>query len=334
VQGNGRPWSGRKNIPWSKSFFRVAELESYLRATIPTKLSDEKPLRLVDEALLYPHDFLFVAPKRMLIEERNGGICDLGLYFSLGRVDPVDLTLHLGTRASPNLFTTYGGTDEERSFSLNSHSLRHLQTTELYRRGVSELLITKRFNRRTIAESRNYKHLTLSEDLEAIDVPAEAQKLLGGRAQETLHLIDSGALRGPLVDEFRRIQSTAGDDAALEFLVAEADGFHTTPYGYCLSSFMVEACPKHLECFNGCRYFAVSAEDQHRRNLERMIKTLQAALTRILELPEGHPGRENQLRHTRVRLMNIERALALVSGGLPFPDGDDRSEPIRGGASA
>jgi hypothetical protein len=191
--------------------------------------------------------------------------------------------------------------------------------------------MAKRFNRRSFAENRRYKHLTLAEDLDALGIPAGAEKLLDPRAQDTLRLISAGKLRGPLVDEFTRIQRAEGDQQAFAFLQVEADGFHATPYGFCLNSFTVDPCPKHLECFNGCRHLTLSPVDEHRQNLEQMRETLQGALARIQELPAGHVGRENQLRHAKVRLANVERALAATPGTRPFADGEDRSVALEGG---
>ncbi len=327
----GRPWRGRERIPWTRSFFRVADIEAYVATEVPTKLPDRSPMRLGDGRVIYPHELLFIGPKRSLVEERNDGVCDVGMYFSVGHVDGVDLTHYLGGRSDPNFFTRYGQTEEDRALSLNSHSLRHLQTTELYRLGISELYMTKRFNRRSFAENRRYKHVTLAEDLDALEIPAGAEKHLDPRGQDTLRLISAGKLRGPLVDEFRRIQREEGDQQAFAFLQVEADGFHATPYGFCLNSFTVDPCPKHLECFNGCRHLALSPVDEHRQNLEQMRDTLQGALARIQELPAGHVGRENQLRHAKIRLANVERALAATPGSRPFADGEDRSVALEGG---
>jgi hypothetical protein len=331
LNSDGQPWRGRGRIPWRRSFFRVADLETYVAAAVPTKLPDRSPMRLGDGSVLHPHELLFLGPKRSLVEERNDGLCDLGMYFSVGHVDGVDLQLYLGGRSDPTFFTRYGQTDEDRALTLNSHSLRHLQTTELYRLGISELYMTKRFNRRSYAENRRYKHLTLAEDLDTVDIPAGAEKHLGSKAQDTLRLISAGKLRGPLVDEFMRIQRVEGDQQAFAFLQVEADGFHATPYGFCLNSFTVDPCPKHLECFNGCRHLTLSPVYEHRQNLEQMRDTLQGALARIQELPAGHVGRENQLRHAKVRLANVERALAATPGSRPFADGEDRSVALEGG---
>src|SRR5690606_5981657 len=103
-------------------------------------------------------------------EERNGGILDVNRYFAIGRASTSDLQLHLGGVAN-NIFSRYGQTDEDRALSLNTHSLRHLQNAELFRLGVADTIITKRFNRRSVAQSYVYDHRSLAEDLAHIDLP-------------------------------------------------------------------------------------------------------------------------------------------------------------------
>ena len=76
-------------------YFRVDELETFITATAPTKLSDRQPIRLA-EGELQPWELLFLTPKRSLAEERNGGLCDVTRYFAVGIPDPTLLFLRLG----------------------------------------------------------------------------------------------------------------------------------------------------------------------------------------------------------------------------------------------
>ena len=75
---------------------------------------------------------------------------------------------------------------------------------------------------------------------------------LGFAAEASAHakLVKSDKVSGPIVDAFRRIQEKSGDSEAYDYLRVEADGFHCTPYGYCVNSFTVDPCPKHP---NPCR---------------------------------------------------------------------------------
>lgn len=59
-------------------------------------------------------------------------------------------------------------------------------------------------------------------------------------------MIRADRVAGPVVHEFRKIQQEFGDEAAFDYLDAEADGLHVTPYGFCINSFTVDPCPKHI----------------------------------------------------------------------------------------
>jgi hypothetical protein len=65
-------------------------------------------------------------------------------------------TLISGKGSGDTLFERYGQTDEDRSLRLTSHSLRHLQNTELFRLGIADTIITKKFNRRSVQQSSVY----------------------------------------------------------------------------------------------------------------------------------------------------------------------------------
>src|ERR1700676_3127836 len=126
---------------------------------------------------------MFIHPKRSLIEERNGGICDVNRFIAVGRPDSSFIGLSIGAQElGETIFAKYGETDADRALNLESHSLRHLQNTELFRLGVADTIISKRFNRRSVAQSYEYDHRSLAEDLASIDVPQEAKEALSGNA--------------------------------------------------------------------------------------------------------------------------------------------------------
>lgn len=318
---HGAPWKGRAK--WNGVYFFVSEMEKYIRESMPTKLSDVLPLQLANGNKIYPHELLFLAPKRALIEERNRSICDITRYFAVGPTATADLMGHLGGKEN-NLFNRYGQTEEDRQLTLTSHSLRHLQNTELFRLGVADTIITKRFNRRSVQQSYVYDHRSLAEDLDRIDLPPTAD-ILNDKSALAYKMMKAGKIKGRLVREFEGIQKQYGEEAAFAYLSVEADGFHTTPYGYCINSFVVDPCPKHLECFGGCRHFAMSEQDEHRRNLTRTADQLRKAIEMIEARPSESIGRDNQLKHARTRLNYIEVALAAESGSRPFHDGPDLS---------
>ena len=277
-------------------------------------------------------EFLFLHPKRSLAEERNNGVCDVTRYISVGRPDTSLVNLSLGEQKSRDtLFKRYGQSDDDKDLVLTSHTLRHLQNTELFRLGVADTVISKRFNRRSVAQSYEYDHRSLAEELDQLELPPDVEMALGEKASTVAKMIQSGKASGPIVDAFKKIQSAEGDTAAFEFLKVEADGFHATPYGHCLNSFTVDPCPKHLECFSGCRHLSATNLPENRRHL----RTLELKLAAAVEIAEARPsksiGRPNQIQHAKVRLDGVRTLLATKEGDKPFPDGPDLSLPRRSG---
>jgi hypothetical protein len=49
----------------------------------------------------------------------------------------------------------------------------------LFKSGIADSIITKRYNRRSVAVSYEYDHRSLSEELELIDIPPEIEIRLG-----------------------------------------------------------------------------------------------------------------------------------------------------------
>ena len=312
-------------VEWRDAFLRVGEVEAYVRANMPTKLPDLEPATLTDGTLIYPHDLMFLMPIRNLIEGRNDGLLDPTHYFAAGRIATADIQTILDGSKPESIFRRYGVDEQDRQISLNPHALRHLQTTELFRLGVADTIITKRFNRRSVAQSYEYDHRSLAEDLANINVPEPAEEALSDNARQVYRMIAANKVSGPIIDEFRRIQHEHGDDVAFEYLNAEADGLHVTPYGFCVNSFAVDPCPKHLECFNGCRHLARSEVDEEREHLERLRDRMAGAVKTLEALPEHQRsiGWHNQVAHARTRLTNILTTLDTSPGEKPFPDGPD-----------
>ncbi|MDF3865377.1 hypothetical protein P3W53_12930 [Pseudomonas denitrificans (nom. rej.)] len=314
------PFTGA--IDWKNAYIRVSEVEALIRREMTSKLPDTKPFLLRDGSCLSPAELMFLMPIRALIEERNGGILDVNRYFAIGRASTSDLQLHLGGGAN-NIFSRYGQTDEGRALSLNTHSLRHLQNAELFRLGVADTIITKRFNRRSVAQSYVYDHRSLAEDLAHIDLPKGAETM-APRAQETLQMIMAKKIRGPIVDEFLKIQKDMGDDEAFSYLSAEADGLHATPFGFCVNSFTVDPCPKHLECYD-CRHLTRSGIPEEQKRLEQ-LKDRMIDVVNVIESspPETRNiGWQNQLKHAQSRLESLKKILVTAPMERPFPDGKD-----------
>ena len=309
-------------------FLRVAELEEWVARRVETKVSDTTPFPLAPTGDLAAHELLFVVPKRSLIEGRNGGITDVSRYFAVGRVTVEDVISQL-SGGKNGLFARYGDTPEARAQTLNTHSLRHAQNTALFSAGLSDAIITKRYNRQSVAQSYVYDHRSLSEQLSAVSLPAAANGLPDS-VRTVAKMIKSGRAKAPIADEFRSVQAARGEKAAFEYLAAEADGFHATPYGHCINGFTQEPCPKHLQCFGGCNHFVNTGLTSNRRHLEGMLHKLETALEAI-EARKAGPGRDSQLRHAKLHLSNLRLLLASPEDSHPFANGPDLSRPISTG---
>jgi hypothetical protein len=322
---NGALWQDSR-FEWSRVYLRIDEVEDYIACRLSTKQSDTDYLKLsVGE--LAPWDLMFLMPKRALAEGRNEGLCDVTRYYAVGRFDAsmMQQSLSSAHNTMPSLFENYGLSDEDRTLSLNTHSLRHLQNTELFRLGVADTIITKRFNRRSVAQSYEYDHRSLAEELEHIELPKEVEIALGEKASTVARLIKTGKANGPIVQSFKRIQETQGEDAAFQFLKSEADGFHSTPYGHCINSFTVDPCPKHLECFAGCRHLTATNLPENRQHIIVLERRFKQALEKIQARPAGSIGRENQIKHAKVRLKSVQQLLSARDGEIVFPNGKDMS---------
>ncbi|SFU20322.1 hypothetical protein, partial [Pseudomonas marincola] len=115
-----------------------------------------------------------------------------------------------------------------------------------------------------------------------------------------------------------------GDDEAFRYLSAEADGLHATPFGFCVNSFTVDPCPKHLECYD-CRHLTRSGIPEEQQRLEQ-LKHRMFAVVNVIEAspPEARNiGWQNQLKHAQSRLESLEKILVTAPMEHPFPEGKD-----------
>lgn len=321
---DGSLWFGRGV---TNQYLRVDEVENYIRERLPTKVSDVGPFKLAGGEFLQSYEMMFLIPKRAVAEGRGGPPVHVGITTSVGIATPEILGNSLTSNGpnGPSLFHTYSSTPEEKSLLLLPHSLRHLQNTELFRLGVADTVITKRFNRRSTAQSYEYDHRSLQEELDQISLPDEWEEFLGPRASSVAKLVKIGRANGPIVSEFKRLEKAYGDEAAYSYLKGEADGFHATPYGHCLNSFTVAPCPTHLECFNGCSQLSATNLPENRRNLIALRGKLKAAVDLARSQLPGTVGRENQIIHAETRLNNLENLLAAEPGTQVFPEGRNLS---------
>jgi hypothetical protein len=313
-------------------FIRVSDAETFVRDCAPTKVPTLADFTLDNGTKVAPWEMLFLLPQKAVGEGRGQTVVDPGLTFSVGVASGTLLQTALGdvTRSGQSLFNIYGQTDEDRSLKILSHSFRHLQNTELFRLGVADTVISKRFNRRSVAQSYEYDHRSLAEEMDVLELPDAWAEYLGDSKSATVaKLMVAGRAEGPIVREFRKIQQEEGDEAALQFLAAEADGFHATPYGYCLNSFTVDPCPKHLECFTGCRHLSATNLPENHRNILTLHGRIKAALEAAQARSPGSVGRSNQIAHAAERLRGLERLLNTDAGERVFPEGPDLSLTVK-----
>ncbi len=322
---DGHPINARSRMSWNDTYLHIGELEEHIQKTTPSKISDTSPLS-ADSGAIQPWELLFLHPKRSLAEERNDGICDITQYIAVSRPDPTLVGVGLGDQDKiPSLFKRYGATEADQKLRLESHMLRHLQNTELFRLGVADTIISKRYNRRSVAQSYEYDHRSLAEELEQVSIPEEVELMLGEKATTVARMIKAGKANGPIVDAFFRIQAKEGDTSAYEYLRVEADGFHATPYGHCLNSFTVDPCPKHLECFANCRHLSATDLPENKINLSRLEGKFKAAIETIKSRSSTSIGWKNQLQHAEERLAGVQKLLTTRPGESVFPDGEDLS---------
>lgn len=326
---DGAPYDGThiKKIHLKNLGVKISDFEQHLAANAATKMPDVTPYRLGNGDFVQTWELLFLIPKRALSEARNDGICDVTRYYAVGVMGSDTVALALKASNPDSIFARYGKTQEDRELSLNPHSLRHLQNSELFRLGVADAVISKRFNRKSVVQSYEYDHRSLAEQLDEIELPEDVEIALGPKCSNVFKMIKSGKASGPIVEKFKKIQSTEGDSAAFQFLRTEADGFHITPYGHCLNSFTVDPCPKHLECFAGCSHLSATGLDTNKRNLIRLEGKLKETIESIRQRNGSGIGLTNQLAHAEVRLEGVQKLLATPAGERVFPDGVDMSVP-------
>jgi hypothetical protein len=323
----GRIFSGSKE--WRECFFRVAELEDWIRLNHPTKLSDVSVFELSDRKVLHAHEFLYLMPIRNVIEGRNGGILDVEFYYSVGRLRAADLGIILDGSNEGSLFVRYGAKDAGQ-LKLLTHGNRHLQTTELLKVGVADMAVGKRFNRSGIVPNIVYDHPSLSEDLQSFDPVMQHVSELGFNTQTIYRLIEKKLVVGPIQQQFEKLRREQGDEAAFAFLAAEADGIHVTPYGLCTNSFTSEPCPMHLECYKSCCNLLRTTDPFETESLQTLKSRTETVIEGILAVPEDRRGRgwRNQLAEAQQVLAGVSSSLDTAPGERVFPDGVDLSLPF------
>lgn len=321
-----QPVKPRQRLARGQMVVRVSDLENFLLEKRPTKISDQTPFLLSGGRALQTHELLFLHPKRALNEGRNGGVCDITRYPFVGHLQPEDIQAAFQDRDN-GLFAKYGADEESRSFELSSHSIRHLHNNELFSAGVSDTLITHRFGRKTVAQSHEYDNRTLAQHLTDIEVPAGVLDVLEGPALDAFRLIESGQAEGELVNRFKALQSSEGDDSALALLAEAVDQVQLTPYGVCTASFISEACPKHLTCLNDCSHLVRTSDAKTVANNRKLLARYEALLDQCPSVEKETAVQKTWREKLETDIERLSRLVATEPGQFVFPDGDDQASP-------
>lgn len=173
-----------------------------------------------------------------------------------------------------------------------------------------------------------YDHRALSEKLSFIRLPETAKDLVKpGSSQELVAKMVVGGLipASHISKSFKAIQATSGDGVAFRYLVANSDGFHVTPYGFCLNSFSMNPCARHLKCFDRCKHFTASGLHEHKVTLEALRMQLVEMRGAAAAKPVKTAGRKNQIEHAATLLAGVEAALLAQPNAAVFGGDVDHS---------
>lgn len=231
-----------------------------------------------------------------------------------------------------SFFTKYGDEVGSEELFVKPHSLRHLMNTELFRHGVPDTVITQQFGRTSVAQSHEYDHRSLGERLDFISLPTSTKSFLApGSPQELVAKMVVGGLvpSSHIAQSFTAIQAKDGDMAAFRYLAANSDGFHVTPYGFCVNSFSMNPCARHLKCFDRCKHFTASGLTEHRVTLEALRVKLTEMRAAAASKPIKTVGRGNQIAHADALLKGVNAALEASPSAPVFENGVDHSTQVK-----
>lgn len=282
-------------------------------------------LRLTTADLLFlqPGGGLKAVPEVLSSEFPVTTLSQNSMYLALGRNKD---------KRAYSFFTKYGNEVGCEKLSVKPHSLRHLMNTELFRHGVPDTVVTQQFGRTSVAQSYEYDHRSLGERLEFVSLPPSTKSFLApGSPQELVAKMVVGGLvpTSHIARSFAGIQARDGDMVAFRYLAANSDGFHVTPYGYCVNSFSMNPCARHLKCFDRCKHFTASGLPEHRVTLEALRVKLTEMRTAAASRPIKTIGRGNQMAHADALLHGVNAALAASPSEPVFKSGVDHSAQVK-----
>lgn len=243
--------------------------------------------------------FLCVVPKRFfsgdtgLLTVRPVRIGDVAAFVRSG--DPSQ---------RPSVFERFGFTDENgKPWTIATHQFRHWLNTVAHKGGISDMELARWMGRKDPRQNRHYQHLDTEE-----------------RVERLKEAVRSGEVVGSVSEVYRRLSA----DEREEFLDAEIEAVHVTPFGTCTHNFAVKPCPYHVQCLNGCGSFLRTRGDAReivaiqgvKRRAERVLEGAEKAAE------DGLPEAANWVEHNRRLLEGAERALAVDAEARGTPSGE------------
>jgi len=144
----------------------------------------------------------------------------------------------------------------------------------MFRLNVPDTVITHPFGRQSVAQSYEYDHRTLALRLKFDPLPESARRSISpGSSQDLVaKMVVSGvAASSHIGQSFKLIQAEHCGAAAFEYVAADSDGFHVTPYGLCTNSLSLNPCAGHLKFLDNCRHFLASGQDTHTSDPPRPV---------------------------------------------------------------
>jgi hypothetical protein len=338
-RSEGEPGLLVEDYQWIPERFQdvvASSVESVLSATQPLRDSLQRrrhparQFKTVGGEKLLLDDMLF-----LVIPGHRGDLPTAVRQVTIDTVAPSSFSAFLGgtlRKGRLTIFTRYGSAENCETMHINPHSLRHLMNTEFFRLNVPDTVITQHFGRTTVVQSYVYDHRSVAERLSFVQLPPAAEGIIRvGTSQETVaKMVISGfAATSHVAKSFKKIQSEHGDEAAFNFLASSSDGFHVTPYGFCITSFAMNPCLRHLQCFNNCKSYVASGIRTHTVSLDQLKTNLIAMRKTAAAKPVTSIGRKNQIAHADQLIAGVNAALNAQPGEAVFPEGQDHSAPVK-----
>lgn len=309
------PWGVRSNL--DGEYYKAQDVQEALIKHFKTKLSNISPIVSQNgKPILKASDALFLLPRRAKAKEASGKwYYDWSKYLFVSPLGPEQIDCALsGKGKNENIFEIY----LNKPAKLNTHSLRHLRSSELIRAQVSDMIHAKTMGRKSLAQNYEYDHRSVKESLSQLDVTEKMLIDMPIKARITLEKALDNKLGGTIVKTFNEIQNKNGIQEAINWLSAHADAMHVTPYGACVANMVTNPCPKHLQCFMGCSHFVKDDRASSSTELHQLLNSSKKTLGSIKNKVQNGDLSKAHFNHAKNIIDNIEEVIAAPVGSSPF----------------